>query len=279
MVSFLVIIYYNMIIAWTLYYMYAGFTSSLPWSHCGDGSSQYCYSKDQDLACLAGSNHTEIYYNGSCVDRADVCKRFNADTLNSTHCDAGYGASILPLDLKSLLNRRTASEDYFSHQMLRLKDDSTWENMGQFQPHLIITLVIAWFFVFISLIKGVKSSGKVVYFTALYPYAILIILFVRGVTLPGAVDGIQWYITPDWDRLLEIGPWGDAATQLFYSLGMSFGTLLTFASYNRWWRMGNQILLFLPLLGLRIIVLEMHYLLALLIVGHQFSLALLSSPL
>ena len=48
-----------------------------------------------------------------------------------------------------------------------------------------------------------------------------------------AVSGIQWYITPDWERLAEIGPWGDAATQLFYSLGMSFGTLLTFASYNK----------------------------------------------
>ena len=232
-VSFLVIIYYNMIIAWTLYYMYAGLTSSLPWTECGTGSSQYCYSKDQDLACLDGSNQTEIYFNGSCIDRADVCMRFNADILNSTHCDGGYGANILPLDLTSSLKRRTASEDYFSHQMLGLKEDSTWENMGELQPHLIVTLVVAWFLVFISLIKGVKSSGKVVYFTALYPYAILVILFVRGVTLPGAVDGIYWYITPDWDRLLEIGPWGDAATQLFYSLGMAFGTLLTFSSYNK----------------------------------------------
>merc|ERR1711892_29185 len=232
-VAFLVVIYYNMIIAWTLYYMYAGFTPILPWTECGVGSSQYCYSKEQDIACLDGSNQTEIYYNGTCIDRADICKMFNADVLNSTHCDANYGATVLPLDLKKVLNRRTESEDYFSHQMLGLKDESTWENMGHFQPHLIVTLVVAWFLVFISLIKGVKSSGKVVYFTALYPYAILVVLFVRGVTLPGAIDGINWYITPDWDKLFEIGPWGAAATQLFYSLGMSFGTLLTFAGYNK----------------------------------------------
>ena len=93
--AFLVVIYYNMIIAWTLYYMYAGLTSSLPWTLCGEGSSQYCYSKDQDLACLAGSNQSQIFYNGSCVDRAEVCKMFNADVLNSTHCDAGDGANFV----------------------------------------------------------------------------------------------------------------------------------------------------------------------------------------
>ena len=158
---------------------------------------------------------------------------FNAEILNTTHCDGGFGAKIIPLDLTLLLKRRSASEDYFSHQMLGLQEENTWENLGNFQTHLVIVLVIAWILVFLSLIKGVQSSGKVVYFTALYPYVILVALFVRGVTLPGAQEGIDWYITPDWDRLLDIGTWGDAATQLFFSLGMSFGSLLTFASYNK----------------------------------------------
>ena len=232
-VAFLVVIYYNMIIAWTLYYMYAGLTSVLPWTLCGEGSSHHCYSKEQDLACMAGSNNSMVYYNGSCVDMEGVCKIVNHHNLNYTQCNDGNKTSVLALDLQRVLGRRTESEDYFSHQMLGLKDDSSWDNMGTFQPHLVVSLVIAWLLVFIALIKGVKSSGKVVYFTALYPYAILVVLFVRGVTLPGAVSGIKWYITPDWDRLAEIGPWGDAATQLFYSLGMSFGTLLTFASYNK----------------------------------------------
>lgn len=71
------------------------------------------------------------------------------------------------------------------------------------------------------------------YFTATFPYVVLTILFVRGVTLEGAFTGIMYYLTPKWDKILEAKVWGDAASQIFYSLGCAWGGLITMASYNK----------------------------------------------
>lgn len=56
---------------------------------------------------------------------------------------------------------------------------------------------------------------------------------VRGTTLEGAVDGILFYIRPDWEKLLSAGVWGDAASQIFYSFGLACGSLVTLSSFNK----------------------------------------------
>ncbi len=132
-----------------------------------------------------------------------------------------------------MYTRTSPSEDYYKRVVLGLEPDTTWENFGGLRWQLVLCLLGAWIIVCLCLIKGVQSSGKVVYFTALFPYVVLLVLLVRGATLPGAADGIMFYLQPKWETLGSILIWSDAATQIFYSLGPSFGGLITLASYNK----------------------------------------------
>jgi SNF family Na+-dependent transporter len=65
-----------------------------------------------------------------------------------------------------------------------------------------------------------NSSPQAVYFTSLFPYVVLTIFFIRGITLPGAGAGLIHMYTPKIEKLLETSVWLDAATQVFYSFGL-----------------------------------------------------------
>ncbi|XP_075567709.1 sodium- and chloride-dependent glycine transporter 1 isoform X2 [Pelecanus crispus] len=188
-------IYYNVVICIAFYYFFVSMTRVLPWTYCSNA-----------------------WNTPDCVG---VLDRNNS--------------SSAALNLTRLLNttqkRTSPSEEYWSRYVLDLSDNIG--NLGEVRLPLLGCLGVSWVVVFLCLIKGVKSSGKVVYFTATFPYVVLTILFVRGITLEGALTGIMYYLTPQWDKILNAKVWGDAASQIFYSLGCAWGGLITMASYNK----------------------------------------------
>ena len=74
--------------------------------------------------------------------------------------------------------------------------------------------------------------SQVAYFTALFPYIVLFTLLVKGLTLPGAYEGISFFFTPKWNELLTIKVWYSALNQLFFSLGIATGSLINYSSHN-----------------------------------------------
>lgn len=82
------------------------------------------------------------------------------------------------------------------------------------------------------LANGINISGKLVYFTALFPYVILVTLGIRGWLLEGAGEGIKFYIFPNFERLKDYTVWTDAATQIFFTLSLCYGGLMALSSYN-----------------------------------------------
>jgi len=239
MISFLVVIYYNMIIAWTIYYTFAGFASELPWTYCGTTNltSRDCFQRDQELACFNTSSD-DTFWNRQCTSVREVCHNFGMeeglerDEDGRLQCNNGTHN----IHLNRVYPRVSPSEDYYKRTMLGLEPDTSWSDLGGLKWELVLCLAAAWTIVCLCLIKGVQSSGKVVYFTALFPYLVLVILLIRGATLDGAYEGILFYVYPTPEKLeglKGIAVWSAAATQIFYSLGPSFGGLITLASYNK----------------------------------------------
>ncbi|CAL4082243.1 unnamed protein product, partial [Meganyctiphanes norvegica] len=95
-----------------------------------------------------------------------------------------------------------------------------------------VCLLVAWILTYLCMAKGIASSGKVVYVTATFPYLVLVIFFVRGITLPGMEDGLKHLFMPDWAKIWDPTVWLEAGTQIFFSLGLAFGGLIAFSSYN-----------------------------------------------
>ncbi|XP_064631978.1 sodium- and chloride-dependent glycine transporter 1-like [Lineus longissimus] len=213
-VSGLVGIYYNMIIAMAIYYLFGSFTSYLPWQDCTNWwNTDHCSLLLPKLNCTGNMEVQQD--NGSCTILGEAIGLWN----ESLYTNKTGKRRILP------------SEEYYKHRVLKMSGGI--EDIGLPQWDLVLCLLLAWVIVFFCLIRGIKSSGKVVYFTALFPYLVLVILFFRGVTLDHAGDGIYFYVVPEWSRLLDAKVWNDAAVQIFFSLSTSWGGLITLASYNR----------------------------------------------
>ncbi|MGH0188527.1 UNVERIFIED_CONTAM: hypothetical protein FKN15_030552, partial [Acipenser sinensis] len=117
-------------------------------------------------------------------------------------------------------------------RVLQVHRSGGLHDLGSVSWQLALCLLFIFTIVYFSIWKGVKTSGKVVWVTATFPYVVLLVLLVRGATLPGAWRGVVFYLKPDWSKLLSTTVWVDAAAQIFFSLGPGFGVLLAFASYN-----------------------------------------------
>lgn len=117
--------------------------------------------------------------------------------------------------------------------MILKEADNIDDGIGVPNWQLALCLIFAWICVTTILIKGVRSSGKASYFLAVFPYVIMFILLVRACTLPGAWNGIMFFIEPQWDKIWDAKVWYAAVTQVFFSLAICFGNIIMYASYNR----------------------------------------------
>lgn len=90
----------------------------------------------------------------------------------------------------------------YRKEVLREKENIE-DGIGAPNWPLVLGLFVSWVCVFGIISRGVKSSGKFSYFLALFPYVIMVVLLGRALSLPGAMNGILYFIKPNWSKILD----------------------------------------------------------------------------
>lgn len=119
----------------------------------------------------------------------------------------------------------------FFEQFTSLGSKGPWDFKGISWP-IVVGLALTWIAVYLIIRKGVKNVGRVVMVTVPLPLILLVILLIRGMTLPGWSEGVKYYLTPRWEEFLKPDVWLAAYGQVFFSLSLGFGILIAYASYE-----------------------------------------------
>lgn len=121
-------------------------------------------------------------------------------------------------------------EGFFFNDFLNFSGSAF--QLGGIQWKIFFALLAVWLINY-SIIaggveKGIEKASKI--FMPLLAIMVLIIVF-RGLTLPGAVEGVKAFITPDFSKILDWQIWVGAYGQIFYTLSLGFGIMIAYSSY------------------------------------------------
>lgn len=120
---------------------------------------------------------------------------------------------------------------YFTENVIHLTDSVS--TIGGFQLPVLIAVLLGYVLVLFALRKNVQTLSSVVKVTAIAPFVLLLLMIARGVTLPGASEGLAVFLIPDWSQLANIELWQAAISQSFFSASLAFGYFFVAGSHRK----------------------------------------------
>ena len=118
----------------------------------------------------------------------------------------------------------------FFYNFLGITDSIT--DIGGIRTNLIIPFLIVWAIVAFIMYRGINKGINLACKICMPILAIcVVIIVIRGITLPGAIDGIAYMFTPEWSAIAKPDVWVAAYGQVFFSLSIAFGIMLSYSSF------------------------------------------------
>ncbi|HIF9433258.1 TPA: sodium-dependent transporter [Photobacterium damselae] len=141
----------------------------------------------------------------------------------------GWAISYLGFSFKQSWGSDTNA--FFFSEYLKLGEHSP-SQLGGFQRHIAIPMMIAWAITFAAIYSGVKGgierASKI-----MMPLLFIMVLglITRVVFLPGALDGLNYLFQPDFSKILDAKVWSAAYGQIFFTLSVGFAIMIAYSSY------------------------------------------------
>ncbi|GAB3632366.1 sodium-dependent transporter [Microbacterium shaanxiense] len=122
--------------------------------------------------------------------------------------------------------------DFFFTDFLQSADVAEGGISTDFVPQVGIPLVVVWLVVIVIMALGVKRGiGRANMILMPLLTVMFAILVVQSLFLPGAMEGLNAFFTPNWEALADPGVWASAYGHIFFSLSVAFGIMVTYSSY------------------------------------------------
>ena len=122
------------------------------------------------------------------------------------------------------------TNEFFHNSFLKLTDSPF--NFGSIVWPILIGIVIVWIINWIICYRGIKSgiekANKILLPTLV---VIMIVITIKSVSLEGASLGLNTLFTPDWSAITNPKVWIAAYGQVFFSLSLAMGIMMTYSSY------------------------------------------------
>ena len=112
-----------------------------------------------------------------------------------------------------------------------IKTTGTIKGFGSFSLPVIICLLVAWGLIYFCIRNGTKSVDKIIKYLIFLPVICLVIMAVKGITMPGALEGVANFFIPDFSALKDPMLWVDAVGQVFYSMSVMMAIMIAYGSF------------------------------------------------
>ncbi|CRG94540.1 sodium-and chloride-dependent neutral and basic amino acid transporter, putative [Plasmodium gallinaceum] len=136
------------------------------------------------------------------------------------------------------LNKSDSAKRFLLIEILNKSETLSFNELAFNKINTSLFVCVAIIFIILLLFLTMKKKKKKKFFDLMkykdfFLCILLFLLFIRSISLEGSLDGIHYYLKINFQKLKNGSLWVSAGSQIFYSLGISWGELINYGSKNK----------------------------------------------